>query len=109
MIEMSEEKTVMDLAKEFSEVSRGVGKVSYRITYTATPGNTDIHKRFQKFCFEQTNNEYHAGIGKLLDYAAFLNYLMELEGRIADLEDKLSKLTKSDVVDVKEVSGVKTF
>lgn len=109
-MEMIEEKNMdmSDLAKELSEVSRKAGKVSFKITFTATPGNIEIQKRFQQFCFDQANNEYLMGIGKLLDYAAFLGYLVELEQRVEALER--GKVVSSEVSKEDDsVKKVKTF
>lgn len=74
------------LTKELAEVSRGSDRVGFAITYSSTEGNVEIHERFQRFCAERANNEYLAGIGKLLDYAEFMIAWLNHEERLQSLE-----------------------
>lgn len=107
----------MEAAEFFSNVSKGAGKVSFKITYTNTDGNRSIDQRFQDFCFRESNNEYLAGIGLLLEYrdrlldrTAMENYLKMLELRIIELEDRVLKEQSNQVKLHKEDKGnIKTF
>jgi hypothetical protein len=107
----------LETAEFFSNVSRGAGKVSFKITYTNTEGNRAIDQKFQDFCFKQSNNEYLAGIALLLSYydrlvdrTAMENYLKLLELRIIDLEDRVFKETNNQEKLLKEDKKViKTF
>lgn len=99
----------LDAAEFFSNISKGAGKVSFKITYTNTDGNRSIDQRFQDFCFRESNNEYLAGIGLLLSYydrlmdrTAMENYLKLLELRIIELEDRVLKETDNQVKLYKE-------
>jgi len=86
-----EEKTTNDLVKYFSDVSRNSGKVTFKITYTATPGNILIHKAFQKYAFDEANNEYLAAIGKLLDNASFIEIYKDINQRLCAVEAKIAE------------------
>lgn len=94
----------LEAAEFFSNISKNSGKVSFKITYTDTTGNRDIDQRFLDFCFHNSNNEYLAGIGLLLEYydrlkdrTAMENYLKMLELRIIELEDKVLKENDNQV------------
>lgn len=94
--EMDSDRT--KVAQFFSDNCRNTTKVVFKISYTGTDGNIDIDKRFQAFCYQYANNEYLAGIGKLLDAyemysdrTAMENYLKFLEKRIILLEEKISE------------------
>jgi hypothetical protein len=104
VIEVTDEmvKTIdsdrLKVAQFFSDISRNAGKVSFKITYTNTDGNREIDQRFQDFCFRHTNNEYLAGISKLLDcFKAFEDktalevFAMSIESRVKALEEKTEK------------------
>lgn len=106
----------LEVAEFFSNASRGAGKVSFKITYTNTEGNRLIDQRFQDFCFKNSNNEYLAGIGlllehydRLLDRTAMENYLKMLELRIIELEDRVLKEQGNQDKLFKEDKKVKTF
>ena len=111
-----EEKIDMrtEIAKSLSDISRNTGKVSFKVTYTSLKGNVDIDKRFQDFCFNYANNEYLAGIGKLLDYyeaykdrARIENYLSMVEQRLQLLEEQVNK--KEEKEEVNDEPVIKTF
>jgi len=111
---MEEKNDRTDIAKALSDISRNTGKVSFKITYTSTDGNTVIDKRFQDFCFNFANNEYLAGIGKLLDYyeaykdrARIENYLAIVEHRLQLLEEQVNKKEKE--VEENDEPIIKTF
>jgi hypothetical protein len=106
--------TRTEIAKSLSDISRNTGKVSFKVTYTSTPGNIEIDKRFQDFCFVYANNEYLAGISKLLDCfdsykdrARMENYLAILEKRLHFLEEQLE--SKKDVHEESDEVLIKTF
>jgi hypothetical protein len=101
--EMDEEKgyiqrdpNMTKLARELSSFSRGAGIVGFSIKYSATEGNLKIHEAFQKFAFDEANNEYLVAIDKLLNNAKFIDYFRVLDERITRLENK------EDVVEEKE-------
>ena len=106
----SEKVDMLELSQALSGISKNKPKAYFKIGYTETEGNIAIHKSFQEFCFYKANNEYLAGIGKLLEYASFIDLMMMLEARIAKLEQKAVEQTvvpeepKANVV-----NGVKTF
>lgn len=112
---MVEEKkmTVDELSKSLSEISRNTGKRSFKISYTATDGNTKIHESFQRFCFERANNEYLAGIGKLLELSEVFQYLIHLDERISLLENSIvnKEVAKEEPKeeDSNGLGGEKTF
>lgn len=98
-----------ELAKVLSDISRNSGKVTFKITYTATNGNLDIDKAFQKYCSKFSNNEYLAGIGLLLqawehykDVRSLEVYLQSIDSRLKVLEDKATKDTDEPVNEIKE-------
>jgi len=106
-MEENKQQRVMDLARELSDISKNTGRVSFKVSYTATDGNLKIHEDFQRFAFAKANNEYLAAVGKLLEYQKIFEYLV-------DLDERLSKLEAQDVVpkeeDKKEVDDeIKTF
>lgn len=109
---MDEEKNDrVQVAQFFSDNCRNAPKVSFKVSYTATDGNIDIDKRFLSFCYQYSNNEFLAGIGKLLDAFEFYkdrvameNYLKFLETRILELEDKINKPVEKKTEEV-----IKTF
>lgn len=82
---------MVKIARELSGITNSAGKVGFAVTYTATPGNLSVHEAFQKFCFEKSNNEYLAGIGKLLEFAAIYNWLTEFDRRLLVLEAKVTQ------------------
>lgn len=114
-MEEIKETNVNILAKHLSEISKGAGKISFKIGYTATEGNQEIHKAFQNFCYEKANNEYLAGIGKLLEYSEIFSYLVNLDSRITELEKKANGEIIKQLTDntggknTIEVNGEKTF
>ncbi|RLG33407.1 hypothetical protein DRN98_03995 [Methanosarcinales archaeon] len=110
--------TVEDLTKQLSDISRNTGKRTFKIGYTATEGNMSIHKCFQQYCFDKSNNEYLAGIGKLLDAASNIEILKTFDERLRVLEalavKKLDlsvdgKEAKEEVEKKEEDEGPKTF
>jgi len=105
--------TVEDLTKELSTISRNTGKRSFKITYTATEGNMQIHNCFQQFCFDKSNNEYLAGIGKLLDATSNMEVLKSFDERLRVVEAILVQKidTKAEIKEEKEEEdeGPKTF
>jgi hypothetical protein len=117
MEESQKQSNRLETAEFFSNISRGAGKVSFKITYTDTEGNRLIDQRFQDFCFKQSNNEYLAGIAlllsyydRLLDRTAMENYLKLLELRVIELEDRVLKEQGNQAKLLKEDKGnIKTF
>lgn len=108
---MSEVTDRVDVAKVFSDNSRNAGRVTFKVTYTATDGNLAIDKRFQEFCNIHSNNEYLQGINLLLNTFEHYNEVLVLSDlinglieRIDILEQKLNKL-ENPVKDEK-VKGV---
>jgi hypothetical protein len=107
----------LETAEFFSNISRGAGKVSFKITYTDTEGNRSIDRKFQDFCFKQSNNEYLAGIAlllasydRLIDRTAMENYLKLLELRIIELEDRVLKENNNqDKLFKEDKKVIKTF
>lgn len=95
MVDEKRIETINDLTKEFSDVSRGSGKVSFKVGYTATPGNVRIHEEFLRFSFDAANNEYLAAIGKLLEYKQIFEYLLDLNQRLGFVEAELKAVVKS--------------
>lgn len=105
-------ETINNLSKEFSDVSRGSGRVSFMVGYTATPGNVRIHEEFLRFSFDSCNNEYLAAIGKLLEYKQIFEYLLDLNQRLGFVEAELKALSESKCKCEKEEKKeevVKTF
>lgn len=107
---MKEDSNRTQVAQFFSDNCRNTTKVAFKISYTATEGNVDIDKKFQEFCYQYANNEYLAGIGKLLDaYTAYQDkrafeaYLKFIEQRMSAIEAKLEPKEE------KKEEGVKTF
>lgn len=78
-----------ELARHLSDISRNEGKVSFVITYTGTDGNIGIDKAFQKFCYDETNNEYLAGISKLLQIKEHYDELKRIDEVVATFEERL--------------------
>lgn len=111
---MEETKDTLNKTVQFfSDNCRNAPRVSFKVSYTATKGNTDIYERFQEFCYLYSNNEYLAGIDKLLDAfnahkdkSAMENYLKFLEQRIIEVETKMQELKVEKKEEVKEI---KTF
>jgi len=116
---MEEKLDRTDIAKALSDISRNTGKISFKVTYTSTDGNTAIDKRFQDFCFNYCNNEYLAGISKLLDYyeaykdrARIESYLAIVEHRLQLLEDQVNNKNLKEEKEEEEVNDepvIKTF
>ena len=96
----------VEAAKFFSDISRNSGKISFRILYTGTDGNISIHKEFQKFCFEESNNEYLQGIKVLLDAYNHLKNLQGIEEYLSILEDRIEALEKANIEVKKEKKAV---
>lgn len=113
---MAEDRT--EVAKYFSDICRNSGKVSFKVTYTATEGNILVDKEFQEFCFKYANNEYLSGISLLLNtykhYEELKNiteYLEELDGRLSIIEGKIGgndALWKEEK-EVEKIKEIKTF
>lgn len=97
------------LAKELSSVTQASGKVGFAITYTATPGNVAIHEAFQKFCFERSNNEYLAGLGKLLEQSTIYGWLIDFDQRLVALESKEASRVAPQEKEEIVTKTVKTF
>lgn len=100
---------VQELTQTLNDISRNTGKISFKVTYTATEGNMEIHKAFQEFCFDKANNEYLAGIGKLLECAAFMDYLLDINARLDNLEKMIVQKTTEPVVETKKEEKNLTF
>ncbi len=101
--------TMINLAKELSTMSRNAGTVGFTIKYSATKGNIAVHEEFQKYCFDEANNEYLIAIDKLMQNAKFIDYFRGLDERITVLENK-EDVPKEDVEEEKEEEDVvKTF
>jgi hypothetical protein len=84
-----------ELAKHLSEMGRNTPRVSFKISYTGTPGNLKIDKSFQEFCHYYANNEYLAGVGLLLEVFYHYKQLSEVHERIDILNAKLEELQDS--------------
>jgi len=98
-----EEVSIFDLANELSDVCKKSPKISFRISYTATNGNKDIHKAFLSYAHDKANNEYLAAIGKLLEVADTFYYLKALESQLAELNVRVAAL-EAKPVEVKDES-----
>lgn len=97
-----------EVAKALSDMSRNTGKVTFKITYTATEGNVNIDKAFQDFCFKYSNNEYLAGLGMLLEVFDHYRDLKSLESYINLLEERLERVEdKLELNPVKELTEAK--
>lgn len=117
MINLEENRT--DVAKYFSDICRNSGKVSFKVTYTATEGNILVDKEFQEFCFKNANNEYLSGISLLLasykhyeELKGITDYLEELDSRITIIESKLgdNNAMQKEEKEIKEKpKEIKTF
>lgn len=108
---MEKENVRTEIAQTFSDISRNTGKVSFKITYTATEGNIGVDKRFQDFCFNYANNEYLAGISKLLDYYEMLKDKQRIENYLGIVEQRLQALEHKDKEEVETNDSpiIKTF
>ena len=104
---VSRDPQMLDLAKELSGISKNVGTVGFMIKYSATPGNLKIHEGFQRYAFDEANNEYLVAIDKLLQNAKFIDYFRVLDERITILENK--EQLKEEPVKQEEYEGEKTF
>jgi hypothetical protein len=102
---------MLKVAKELSAMTSGAGKVGFAITYTATRGNLNTHERFQKYCFENSNNEYLQGIKSLLDLAEVFDYFASFVEELDKVKLRLEALENG--VQERETQGkgqeVKTF
>ena len=96
-MEEKEKMNIIDFANELSSVCKNKPKISFRVSYTATDGNTEIHKAFLQFAHDKSNNEYLAAIGKLLETADIFYYLRLLESEIMEIKLKLAFLEKQEV------------
>jgi len=81
------DQTMIDLAKDLSKISKNAGTVGFTIRYSATSGNLKVHEAFQKYAFEEANNEYLLAIDKLLKNAEFIDYFKVLDERVTRLEN----------------------
>ncbi|HEY9702087.1 MAG TPA: hypothetical protein V6C58_06560 [Allocoleopsis sp.] len=100
---------IMDVAKNFSEVSKNAGRYKFLITFTATEGNIKILQKFQKYAFDNANNEYLVAINKLLDYAEIMEYFKSIEHRVALLESELDVLKEKSKIVESNDDVIKTF
>lgn len=96
-----------ELARSFSTMSRDVGTVGFMVKYSATEGNIKIHEDFQKYAFENANNEYLMAIDKLMQNAKFIDYFRVLDERITRLENGMQ--VKEEKEEVEADSMPKTF
>jgi hypothetical protein len=107
--------SIMDVAKGLSEASKNAGRYKFLITFTATEGNLKVLQKFQRFSYDNCNNEYLVAINKLLDYVDIFNYLKSLDSRISILEEEILELKagkveiKEEQKEVKKEEGIKTF
>ena len=83
---------VKELIDGFNSISKNAGVVSFKVKYTATPGNREIHKEFAEFCFDFSNNNYLEGISKLMDNKKFSDRFERNEDRLSVVEMKLEGL-----------------
>jgi hypothetical protein len=101
-----------EVSKYFSDISRNAGKVVFRITYTATPGNIEIDKQFQEFCFKHANNEYLVGLQLLLKAFKHYDDVVSLSAMIDGLAVRVESLEKKgdkDGLQTATKEEVKTF
>jgi hypothetical protein len=84
-----------DLAKHFSELGRSTPRVSFKISYTGTPGNLKIDKSFQEFCHYYANNEYLAGIALLMEVFYHYKQLSDVHERMDVLTAQMDSLKDS--------------
>lgn len=102
-----------ELSKELNSISKNAGSVSFSVGYTATDGNLKIHEAFQKFAFDNCNNEYLMAIGKLLEYKEIFEYLLDLNQRLGFIESEVKLLVDKDESNTSESKKVenknKTF
>lgn len=109
MLNYGKHPKMVALTKELSEISKGTERVGFAITYSSTQGNLDIHERFLNFCADKSNNEYLAGIGKLLDYSEFMMAWLDHEKRLQALEQTdVKKIVTTEEVK-KEEKVIKTI
>ena len=80
-----------ELARNLSGLSKNAGTVGFIIKYTATDPNIRVHEEFQRFAFEEANNEYLLAISKLLDHARFSRYFEVMDQRLSALEAEVYK------------------
>ena len=114
---MDEEIGRVELSKKLSDISRNSGKVTFKITYTNTEGNSEIDKSFQEFCYKYANNEYLAGLSLLLksfkhyqELGAMDAVFKTLDQRVTLLEEFIDKVKKGVEEEKEEVeSEEKTF
>ncbi len=98
-----------EIGKYFSDISRNSGKITFKITYTATEGNIGIDKRFQEFCFRHANNEYLAGLGLLLKVFQHYSELSSLGDAIEALDKRVTFLEEEPVKEEEPKKGPATF
>lgn len=107
-----DKQSMFDLSRELNELSKNAGSVSFSVGYTATEGNISIHEAFQRFAFENANNEYLMAIGKLLEYKDIFEYLLDLNQRVSVVESEVKVLGEKPepvVEPKKEEDKNKTF
>lgn len=106
---MDEKSDMLELSRALSDISKNKPKAWFKLSYTETEGNVRIHKAFQEFCFERTNNEYLAGIGLLLEYAKFVELMNDMNDRITRLEAQAASKDASSQPVGEVKNEVKTF